>query len=187
VFLQPKQRFTICVRVGTPEKAAVDKWVERWRGVLRCQNEGCPRCADIYRDEALPDMLDQLPPGVIVSETWMDLGELEARYCRCIFHELSESERRGMSDALDANDQLWDGEISVADLRTLYAGQKNAFDGTPHEVEFQAVVNELDRLMLSEMSPDEQRRWACGSTDDFRQYIGRQLNGRLRNRATPGS
>lgn len=184
MFPLPKQRVTICARVGTPEKVAVDDWLKSWMPFLQCTKFGCP-CVDIYRVEAVPDQIERIPPGVIVANDWMDLADLEDQYCQCVFHALSETGRRWFETALEAHDRLWDREITISELRALYSAAENALHDTPHRAEFEAVLQELDRLMRSEKSADEQRDWACGSTDDFRQYIGRQLSGKLRNRATP--
>ncbi|VTR97816.1 hypothetical protein [Tuwongella immobilis] len=66
------QRATICVDVGIPEQAAVMAWLDRWRSSLAfvSDNEGCGCCVDIYRVEAPPEALAELPPAVFAISEW---------------------------------------------------------------------------------------------------------------------
>jgi hypothetical protein len=66
---------TICVDVGTPEQAAVDAWLERWRSRLPfvSENEGCGCCVDLYRVEAPQEALDELPASVSAASEWSGL------------------------------------------------------------------------------------------------------------------
>jgi hypothetical protein len=134
---------------------------------------------NIYRVEALSDVLARLPNGVIASQTWPDLATIEAEWCRCAWPELSATERRLLEDALDANDRLWDSELSVTELWKLYTAMAEAFDGTPHYDVFQAAVAELAAIVRTGLSSEEQHGRACGRTDDLRHYICRQLRGKL--------
>jgi len=65
-------RATVCVDVGTPEQAAVDDWLERWRPRLpfAAENEGRGCCVDLYRVDAPREALDELPPAVSCASQW---------------------------------------------------------------------------------------------------------------------
>jgi hypothetical protein len=66
------QRAEIIVDAGSPEQAAVEAWLERWRSRLPfvSDNEGCGCCVHIYRVEAPPDALGELPPDVFAASEW---------------------------------------------------------------------------------------------------------------------
>jgi hypothetical protein len=88
---------------------------------------------------------------------------------------LPERERLLLEDALDAHDRLWDQESSVADVWKLYAATAEALRGTPHHAAFEPAVAVLADLMRSRLPADEKWSRACGSTDDLRKYLARQL------------
>jgi len=88
---------------------------------------------------------------------------------------VDERERFLLENALDAHDRLWDWQSSVVDVWALYAATAEALSATPHRAAFDPAVATLAALMRSEMSADDQRLHACGSTDELRQYIVRRL------------
>jgi hypothetical protein len=65
-------RATICVDVGTPEQVAVAAWLERWGSRLPfvSDNEGCGCCVDLYRVQAPPEALHELPAAVFAASEW---------------------------------------------------------------------------------------------------------------------
>jgi hypothetical protein len=65
-------RITICVDANTPQQAAVDAWLARWRDRLDfcSDNEGCGCCVDIYRVECGSEALADLPPDVTCASEW---------------------------------------------------------------------------------------------------------------------
>ena len=73
------RRATICVDAGAPEQAAVEAWLTRWRSRLPfvSDNEGCGCCVDIYRVEAPPAALAELPPAVFASSEWSGIVDAE--------------------------------------------------------------------------------------------------------------
>ena len=186
------RRVTLVVGIGTPEQAAFRRWLGRWQSFMRqiLGDEGCRRCVEIYFVETLPDVLAELPAGVIVVDGWPAISDLETRYCRCPQPNLSETERRLLDNALDAHDRLWDGETSVVDLWALYAATAEALHDTPHRAVFDTAVTALASLMQSGLSADIQRDQALGSTDDLRYWVARQLRSELQARSpdvTPGT
>jgi len=50
------------------EVAAVNAWFQRWGPRIRCSdNDGCGCCVDIWRVEAPPEALAELPATMVTS------------------------------------------------------------------------------------------------------------------------
>ncbi|HZU37632.1 MAG TPA: hypothetical protein VFA18_17055 [Gemmataceae bacterium] len=56
----------------------MDAWLERWGDSLPFlpANEGCGCCVDIYRVDAPPEALEQLPPSVFTASDWSEYHPL---------------------------------------------------------------------------------------------------------------
>jgi hypothetical protein len=171
------RKVTICVRVGSPEQIAAREWLKRWTWTLRSasSNEGCGCCVDIYFVEALPDALAHLPPAAVVPDSWWKISDLEAKYCQCLVPHLSDAERSLFEDTLTAHDQLWDGELSAAEILTRYSSTADSLRATPHFAVFETAVAELVGLLQSGLPPAETWDRARGCTYDLRRYVARQL------------
>ena len=66
---QPTARATVSVTIDNErEVMAVNAWFQRWGPRIQCaDNQGCGCCVDIWRVEAPPEALSELPREMVSS------------------------------------------------------------------------------------------------------------------------